>query len=187
MAIAKLIKEDKDNFLVALDYVIQPDIKNYKATSENKITKAKGNFITVKKNKLKSTSLHAKNFLYSSIDTVESVRTGIEFKSFKSFFDMLHLTTKKWSEILGVSEKTMQTILKDKKFLEQRKSEKLLSFLLLVKYGIEVFGSQNSFEEWLKYKTPMLLGNAPIDYLDTIQGVEMLQEQIFRIETGNLA
>lgn len=184
-------------FLTALDTIIKPKIKNYDRTDVVDFLKIKksrrngtlGKVISIKSSPSKenqSKTSIKKVFSYTLLDTIESVRDGIDYDNFKLFYNLLNLTNKKWAEILGVSEKTMQNIIKERRFLEQKKSEKLLSFLLLVKYGIEVFGSQNSFEEWLVYKTPVLMNKAPIDYLDTVQGINLLHEQIFKIETGNL-
>ena len=122
----------------------------------------------------------------SSIDEIEFVKKGMNFENFKSFYDSFNLPNKKWAEIIGVSEKTMQSILKKKRFLDQKKTEKLLSFLSLVVYGVKVFGNRSNFKDWLHYKSPALNGLAPIDYVDTFQGINMLKEQLFKIESGNL-
>ena len=80
----------------------------------------------------------------------------------------------------------MQNIIKEKRNLDQNKSEKLLSFLTLVEYALDVLGDETRFTAWLNYKSPGLHGKAPIEYVDTFQGISMLKEQLFKIETGNL-
>lgn len=125
-------------------------------------------------------------FSYSAIDAIESARNGIKFHDFKKIYDVMKLSNSRWAEIIGISERTMQSILKEKKNLDQNKSEKLLSFLTLIEYAISVLGNEKNVEEWLHYKAPSLHGKAPIDYVDTFQGIQMLREQLFKIETGNL-
>lgn len=227
----KTDKTDKatDTFLVALDSVIAPNVKNYgqqiklatgqvnrrasKKTpgagvvesmtgSKPKITSGDRVFVNPNKNLTQGSAADKREkftirrmgtmapghrtFKFSLIDTIESARKGVSFDEFKSFYDLLNLTNKKWAEIIGVSDKTMQNIIKEKRFLDQNKSEKLLNFLLLVKYGLEVFGEKELFENWLNYQSPILEGTAPMEYLDTIQGVNLLKELLFKIESGNL-
>jgi len=81
----------------------------------------------------------------------------------------------------------MQSILKEKRNLDQNKSEKLVAFLMLVEYALDVLGDHNNMMEWLNYKSPALNGYTPLDYTDTFQGITMLKEHLFKIETGNLA
>lgn len=136
-----------------------------------------------KKTKDKNSTIR---FSYSDIDVIESARNGIKFNNFKNIYDLMKLPNNKWSEIIGISERTMQNIIKEKKDLDQNKSEKLLSFLTLIEYALDVLGNENNVDEWLNYKSPSLQGKAPIDYVDTFQGINMLHEQLFKIETGNL-
>jgi len=121
------------------------------------------------------------------INAVDSVRCGVNFKDFKNLLDLIQLPNSKWAEIIGVSERTMQSILKEKRNLDQNKSEKLVAFLMLVENAIDVLGDQNNLIEWLHYKSSALNGKTPLDYVDTFQGINMLREQLFKIETGNLA
>lgn len=123
---------------------------------------------------------------YSDNCVIESIRCGIKFENFKCVYSILNFSNSKWAEIIGVSERTMQHILKAKRNLDQNKAEKLVSFLLFVKYALNVLGDFNNFFEWFNYKSPVLEGNTPLDYVDTFQGIAMLREQLFKIETGNL-
>lgn len=126
------------------------------------------------------------HFSYSPIHTIESARSGIKFTDFKNIHNLMKLSNSKWAEIIGISERTMQNIIKEKRNLDQNKSEKLLAFLTLVEYALDVLGNEENFIEWFNYKSPSLNGKAPIEYVDTFQGVNMLREQLFKIETGNL-
>lgn len=213
MAKGRTIKYTNEHlFLTTLDAIIQPEKTNYTPQAavivgvsepavqtqyQSRKSHKRKNIIRTKNSThsigLSNIALKAEHqtapitFIHNSFDEIESVRNGVKFKDFKPIYDLFKLSTKKWSEIIGVSEKTMQTILKEKKFLDQKKAEKLLSFLLLVKYGIEVFGTQKAFETWLNYASPVLKNIAPLDYLDTFQGIGLLKDLLYKIETGNLA
>ncbi len=172
----------KEDFRTALDEMIQREVKNF----DTKVAFKKEHSAVRRRRTKGKKEKKDRRWFVSTIEVVKSVRKGIDFNKFYFYYKNLPLTNKKWAEILGVSEKTIQTLVKNKRSLDSKKSEKLLAFLLLVQYGIEVFGSIESFKEWLLYKTPALKNNAPIDFLDTVQGISMLKEQIFKIETGNL-
>ncbi len=171
-------------FIKTLDKIIAPDVDNIvhrKMAIHIKARKIKKSGRRIKKSN-NPVRLH-----YSPIDVIEAIKAGISFQNFKKIYNILGFTNKKWAEIIGVSEKTIQTLLKEKKALDRRKTEKLLDFLLFVEYGLTVFGDIESFKDWLHYKTPLLNNKAPFDYLDSLQGIAMLREIIYKIETGNLA
>ncbi len=172
----------KEDFSAALDEMIQREVKNF----DTKVAFKKEHSAVRRRRPRGKKEKKDRRLFIPAIAVVTSVRKGISFDKFYFYYKNLSLTNKKWAEILGVSEKTIQTIVKNKRSLDANKSEKLIAFLLLVRYGIEVFGSIESFKEWLLYKTPVLKNKAPFDFLDTTQGISMLKEQIFKIETGNL-
>lgn len=125
--------------------------------------------------------------LKTHLDEIAAVRNGIDYADFKVVYNLFDFSNKKWAEILGIGERSIQLLLKEKKAIDSKKSEKLIAFILFVRKGIYVFEDFSRFNDWLFYKSPVLKGSAPIDYVDTIQGIEMLEEQLFAIETGNLA
>ncbi|WP_053002147.1 antitoxin Xre-like helix-turn-helix domain-containing protein [Kordia jejudonensis] len=193
------------DFYKILDEIIQPDIDNFVPIPKIKNKAASVGEQIIMYTSSKTASTHASHtkipeigstrrkketaelyFSYSAIDTITSARSGVKFNDFKKVYDLMQLSNTKWAEIIGVSERTMQSILKDKKNLDQNKSEKLLSFLTLIEYALNVLESKENVEEWLGYKSPALQGKSPIDYVDTFQGITMLREQLFKIDSGNL-
>ncbi|WP_430410118.1 antitoxin Xre-like helix-turn-helix domain-containing protein [Kordia sp.] len=194
------------DFFKILDKIIQPTVDNFipvpKIQTKNAQVGEQGIMYQNSTNTAKSVFMSARTialdatknkkqehfqrrFLYSDIDTIASARNGIEFNDFKEVYDLLKLSNGKWAEIIGISERTMQSILKEKRNLDQNKSEKLLSFLTLIEYALDVLGNEKNVEEWLNYKSPALQSKAPIEYVDTFQGISMLREQLFKIDTGN--
>lgn len=180
-------KDSKIVLYQAIDRIIQPDIVAEPSISANYQLKKSVRPTLKIDSATKKSELQEGHLKYNSIDSISSARQGISFEKFKNIFDLLPFSTFKWAEILGVSERTMQIILKEKRDLDQNKSEKLLAFLSLVDYALEIFGSITHFQEWLQYKSPALGGKAAIDFVDTYQGITMLKEILFKIETGNLA
>lgn len=89
--------------------------------------------------------------------------------------------------IFNMSVKTMVRYQKDNKKLNPRTSEIALKFINLIKKGEEIFGSITSFNSWLN-KPAFGLGNAlPISLLNTHTGMDLIEEELLRIEYGALA
>ncbi len=125
-------------------------------------------------------------FGYTPLDTITSVRSGVSFASFKRVYDLMELSTAKWAQILGVSERTMQSLLKQKRNLDQNKSEKLMAFITLLEYAFEVLEQESQVQQWLHYESAWLGGQCALDFVDTFQGISMLREQLSKLETANL-
>ena len=90
-------------------------------------------------------------------------------------------------EIFDVSLKTMQRYQKENQNLNARNSEIALKLLSLFKKGEEVFGTTKSFFAWLN-KTAFGLGNQiPINLMNTNTGIDLIEEELLRIEFGALA
>ena len=66
-------------------------------------------------------------------------------------------------------------------------SEKIIMIELLYKKGIEVFGDENKFYAWMDYKSIPLGGVKPKELLDTVFGINMIRDELGRIEHGILA
>ena len=67
------------------------------------------------------------------------------------------------------------------------KSEKALEITQLYSRGEEVFGSLILFEKWMDTSTAALGNKKPKAFLDTSLGIEILMEELGRIEHGIFA
>ncbi|MEM6718439.1 MAG: antitoxin Xre-like helix-turn-helix domain-containing protein [Bacteroidota bacterium] len=194
----KNVTKSKIAFLKYLDKIIQPEAENLVVHPKMEVQEGSAVYIS-QSTHTKTLSvlgvvgqgfpdkIIAPKFVYSPIDTITSARNGVKFNDFKNIYDLMKLPNNKWAEIMGVSERTMQSILKEKRNLDQNKSEKLISFLTLIEYALDVLGNKENVQEWLHYKSPALQGKAPVEYVDTFQGITMLREELFKIDSGNLA
>jgi len=57
----------------------------------------------------------------------------------------------------------------------------------LYKYGIEVFGNEEKFIAWLEIKNIALGGKKPKEMLDTNLNIELVKDELIRIEYGIFA
>ena len=91
------------------------------------------------------------------------------------------------AELLNVSVKTMQRYQKEDKILNPINSEMILTIIALFKLGLEVFGLKKAFINWLD-KPAFGLGDIrPFDLMKTSDGIDLVKDELIRIEYGDLA
>ena len=62
-------------------------------------------------------------------------------------------------------------------------SERVVLLQDLYQIGLDVFdSSESSFHDWLKSKIPALDNNIPSDLLTSILGIDIVKEELLRIE-----
>lgn len=118
---------------------------------------------------------------------VEQAHLGLPTSAFFDILSFSELTKEELSDILDVSFKTIQRYHKDGKRLNAINSEQLLKMIALYQKAEEVFGNLESFNRWLR-KPAIGLGNhKPLRYLKTPGGIDLIMEELLRIEFGALA
>jgi putative toxin-antitoxin system antitoxin component (TIGR02293 family) len=83
--------------------------------------------------------------------------------------------------------KTFTSYQKNKTALDPVISEKLLKIFSLYQKGVTVFGTVDEFNLWLAAPAFGLGKAVPKDLLDTITGIDLVSEELSRIEHGDLA
>lgn len=86
-----------------------------------------------------------------------------------------------------MSERTIQRYKRENKRFNSIHPEKLLIIMLLFKKGAEVFGSIPNFLTWLSSKNIALGGVKPLELLDNSFGVNLVKDELTKIEHGVLA
>jgi len=89
--------------------------------------------------------------------------------------------------ILYITLKTLTNYKQRNTNLNAAMSEKVLSILALYKKGITIFGSVDEFNKWMAAPAYGLGGQYPRDLLDTITGINLITEELTRIEYGDLS
>jgi putative toxin-antitoxin system antitoxin component (TIGR02293 family) len=107
-----------------------------------------------------------------------------------SFNDMVTVSNydKEYAaDLLDVSYKTITRYQKEKKKFSPLQSEYVLKTIALYKKGESVFGSTQSFKNWLS-KPAFGLGNRiPNNFIPTITGINFIIDELNRIAHGDLA
>lgn len=118
---------------------------------------------------------------------IKRSREGMKYATFADIQKELPLKTGDWSNILHLSERTLQRYKKEKIDFAPIYSEKVLEIKLLFNKGVEVFGNIENFSQWLISKNIALGGVKPLSLLDNTFGIMLLKDQLTRIEHGVLA
>lgn len=124
-----------------------------------------------------------KNLLY----IIELVRSGINPNAFGELTELTPFTMAEWADFLQLSERTIQRNQKEKKAFQPIQSEKIVELAMLYNYGVEVFGDKDNFDIWLDAKSIALGGRKPKELLDTNFGINLVKDELGRIEHGILA
>ncbi|HEY5465140.1 MAG TPA: antitoxin Xre/MbcA/ParS toxin-binding domain-containing protein [Hanamia sp.] len=142
---------------------------------------------------MRTLELNEKTITYNSVDDkdvfsiIKAIKTGIKFSVFTSIAQNSPFTLNEWSGFLNISERSMQRHKKEKRTFDSDSSEKIIEITLLYKYGIEVFGNKEKFNSWLETKSVALGGVVPKELLDNTFGINLLKDELTRIEYGVLA
>ncbi len=130
---------------------------------------------------------------YASLDDksvyslIHAIKNGIQFSFFEKLAKRIPFTLREWASYLHLSERSLQRYKKEKGTFNPVTSEKIIEIAMLNKYGIKVFGKQQKFNTWLSSKNLALGGVNPKDLLDSSFGIQLIKDELTRIEHGILA
>ncbi|MBF0352334.1 MAG: DUF2384 domain-containing protein [SAR324 cluster bacterium] len=131
-------------------------------------------------------TLNLKHPVPTPFDLIEIARMGIPKKSINSLAECLHIPISELIQYLHVSERTLQRYSPDK-LLSSAISDHLLQIAKVYSRSLEVFEDAEDASMWLK-QVNISLGNVPpMDLVDTISGIEMVLDELTRIEYGVFA
>jgi putative toxin-antitoxin system antitoxin component (TIGR02293 family) len=123
----------------------------------------------------------------NAFSLISAIKDGINYSFFERLAKNIPFTLREWSAFLHLSERSLQRYKKQKGTFNAVTSEKVIEITMLNKYGIEVFGDQNNFNVWLNAKNVALGGIKPKEILDSSFGIQLLKDELTRIEHGVLA
>ena len=106
------------------------------------------------------------------------------------FFDLTDITgyrREQLAEVFDTSLKTFQRYDREKRTLTPQDGERLLKMKALFEHGTDVFDSVESFRRWLDKPAYGLDNQVPFLLLHTSGGMDLIQDELIRIEYGDLA
>lgn len=119
----------------------------------------------------------------SDLDLIALSKTGLASREMMSLAQRLELSGKEIARLLTLSQRTFHRR-KPEELLDQVASERLIMLTKLADHGFEVFEDQGKFNRWLRRPLRILGNQAPLDILDTSQGIKMVDTILGRIEYG---
>lgn len=92
---------------------------------------------------------------------------------------------KRLSFMLNIAPKTFVSYTKDIAKIKIDTKEHILMLISLIKHGSEVFGSEEGFNDWLDIKNVFLNNRKPMEFLNTISGIRMIDDRLVAMEYGD--
>ncbi len=120
-------------------------------------------------------------------DMIKLVRDGIAYNDFLEFFNDEPFTEKEWANYLGISTRTLDRYRNGTKSFPSKQSERIIEIKRLLNYGESVFEDRDNFMYWMSTQNIPMGGVVPKELLDTTMGINMVHDQLGRIEHGILA
>ncbi|MEX0720737.1 MAG: antitoxin Xre/MbcA/ParS toxin-binding domain-containing protein [Balneolaceae bacterium] len=119
----------------------------------------------------------------NEMDMIEMARKGVSKKSLLNLSKLGSIPVKQLSELLPVSERTIQRYSNKEKF-NSDVSEHLILIAKVLLRAVEVFEDKKSMRSWLQ--TPLLgFGQkTPLSLLDTSFGAQLVMDELGRLEQG---
>lgn len=91
------------------------------------------------------------------------------------------------SRLADVSSKTLDRYLISGQRFSGLQADRLLELADLFNEGVGVFGNPEKFRRWLHSKIPALNNTAPMEWLDTHEGITLISNELGRIKYGIFA
>ncbi len=126
-------------------------------------------------------------FIRDKIAIVLSSRRGVDAML---FFDLAELSGYKREEIAPLFDTSLKTLLRykeTKRKLSPTAGELGLKMLALFQHGEAIFGTIAEFRSWLDVPAYGLGNQRPFDLMQTSGGIDLIDDELSRIEFGALA
>ncbi len=109
------------------------------------------------------------------------------YQDFKKVADKIPFTQAEWSDILHISERTLQRYAKDNHLFAPINAERVLLINKVLHEAQITFGKSEKFYDWIKRNPYMMEGNLSIQSLSTYEGIQNVLTQLGRIQQGIFA
>lgn len=120
-------------------------------------------------------------------DWIAASREGVSLGSVQSMLNRDPFTLREWAQLLDIPESGLRRHLQTGKPLGRVRSAQLLEILLILRRGLEVFEDEERFLHWLSSKSTALGDVAAKEMLDNSFGIQLVRDELGRIEYGILA
>jgi len=123
----------------------------------------------------------------NSISILLTAKKGLKAQAVFDFILISQFPNQIIEQLLKKTLKTFTSYKDQNTLLDSAISEKLLKLFALYDKGASVFGSIEEFNKWMAEPAFGLGNQIPSSLLDTITGIDLVGEELTRIEYGDLA
>lgn len=118
---------------------------------------------------------------------IKVVREGIPYAEFEQVSKIAPFSFKEWANYLNISTRTLERHRDESRVFRQQQSERIIFIYQLLHYGQSVFESRENFYTWMDAVNIAFGGIRPKALLDTSIGIDMVRDELGRIQHGILA
>jgi putative toxin-antitoxin system antitoxin component (TIGR02293 family) len=127
--------------------------------------------------------LGLKKKIRSTLDFVELSKEGVSKTELSNLAKHLNVGLQKMAELISINARTIQRYTGQKVF-SQTVSEHILRIAVVTVRGDEVFGNKERFRAWLNLPNKALGNKKPFDLLASDFGIDMVFDELGRLEHG---
>lgn len=128
-------------------------------------------------------TLRLKSATNSLNDLMALARQGLRKTAMDALAERLECSTQDLVAYLPISARTLQRYNLDTQ-LSTELSDRIIQIAKVYARAVEVFGDRNKAVAWLKYPNHALGGVTPLSCLDNFSGIEIVLDELGRIEYG---
>jgi putative toxin-antitoxin system antitoxin component (TIGR02293 family) len=118
---------------------------------------------------------------------INKIETGISYNYFNSIVQKSPFTLLEWSNFLHLTDRTLLRYKSENKSFENIYAEKIIELDQLIQKGLDTFNDIAKFKRWLHSQIMALGGRKPIDLLTTSLGIDLIKNELVKIDYGVLA
>lgn len=125
-------------------------------------------------------------YVANDSDLITVIRAGIPRQVMDHLMEVAEISLTEMAEIVHTSDRTLRRYTPAQK-LSQEQSERMVELARLYSRGEHVLGSLPEFREWMNTRLLAFGDRRPKEYLDTSLGINMIMDELGRIEHGIFA
>lgn len=122
----------------------------------------------------------------STTDFIDRIREGLPKKALDHLAGVMGVSSAEMAGIIHISDRTLRRYTPAQK-LSAGQSERIIELARLYARGADVFDSLDAFKTWMATPVDALGAKKPMAFLDTSMGIELLMDELGRIEQGIFA
>jgi uncharacterized protein (DUF2384 family) len=112
-------------------------------------------------------------------------QNNINWRYFNYLKEITTLNDEIISTWLNINSKTLRAYRKPESISKDNIKEHLILLISLYKHGTTVFETKENFDKWLLVENYFLDNKAPKSFLDTISGIQFIDDRLTAIEYGD--